>query len=214
MVKPPIILVDFGSKYTKYIIRSLERLTIRYVMLSANKEKPEGDELFKEIQAQPKIGIILSGSHDNLYEPKARRLPHEFIPYLIATKIPTMGICYGHQIIVYLCGGKIVKNPLGLEKGHLVFSQTRSNYPLFKDLPKQFKVKMHHYDVIEQLPPNCLFQNFGKTDKTQYGAIQMVLEDKPLPIFGIQLHPEKCSRVINQVIFRNFYAICNNSSKE
>jgi GMP synthase-like glutamine amidotransferase len=103
-------------------------------------------------------------------------------------------------------GGKIKLNPLGLEKGHYKFTQTTPGYPLFKGLPVEFKVKMHHYDIIETLSP--IFKNFGRSEKTEYGAIQLSQNGEDFPIFGIQLHPEKSFRKVNRTIFTNFHNIC------
>jgi GMP synthase (glutamine-hydrolysing) len=202
-----LAVIDFGSKYTAFIHRSLEKLGFNFEKYEVTTENPEGRNVFDEIRKNEWLGIILSGSKDNLYNSDARRLPREFIGYIIQNRIPTLGICYGHQLLVHLSNGdKITLNPKGFEKGHYTFTQTRSGFPLFKDLPERFKVKMHHHDVIESLPEN--FINFGETAKTQFAAIQLSQNGEKFPIFGIQLHPEKSFRHINRTIFTNFYEIC------
>jgi len=208
----PLIVVDFGSKYTKWIDYSLKRLRIPFIKIIALKEKPEGHQIFNQIKATPNSGIILSGSHDNLYESSARRLPKEFISYINQNNIPTLGICYGHQLLALLTGGSIIKNSKGLEKGHFTFTQTESGFPLFKGLPCKFKVKMHHFDIIETLP--FMFHNFGKTQKTQFAAIQLIHGRTALPIYGIQLHPERSFHRVRYAIFNNFYEICLDNSRK
>ena len=203
-----LAVIDFGSKYTALIYRSLQKLGYEFEKFEVTEEKPDGQEIFEMIKSIKWLGIILSGSRDNLYDSDARQLPSEFLGYVIQNRIPTLGICYGHQLLVHLSnGGKIGLNPLGFEKGHYIFTQTQPGFPLFKGLPTKFKVKMHHYDVIEALPVN--FKNFGQTDKTQYGAIQLSQNGEDFPILGIQLHPEKSYGKINRAIFQNFYAICS-----
>jgi len=202
-----LAVIDFGSKYTAFIHRSLEKLGFEFEQFEVSEEKPDGQEIFEKIKSVKWIGIILSGSKDNLYNVGARQLPKEFLGYIVQYRIPTLGICYGHQLLVHLSnGGRIALNPRGFEKGHFTFTQSQPGYLLFKELPTKFKVKMHHYDIIEDLPD--IFKNFGYTEKTQYGAIQFSQNGEDFPIFGIQLHPEKSIRKVNRTIFTNFYEIC------
>ncbi len=202
-----LAIIDFGSKYTAFIYRSLEKLGFEFEKFEVTEENPDGQKIFEEIKNLKWIGIILSGSKDNLYNAGARQLPNAFLGYIVQYRIPTLGICYGHQLLVYLSNeGKIVLNSLGLEKGHYTFTQTTPGFPLFKGLPLKFKAKMHHFDIIESLPPS--FKNFGSTVKTQYGAIQMSQNGEDFPIFGVQIHPEKSFRKVNRMIFTNFYNIC------
>ena len=35
----------------------------------------------------------------------------------VERKIPTLGICYGHQLLAYALGGEVGDNPNGLEAG-------------------------------------------------------------------------------------------------
>jgi GMP synthase (glutamine-hydrolysing) len=206
-----LAVIDFGSKYTAFIYRSLQKLGFKYEKFEVSKEKPDGREIFEKIQKSQWLGIILSGSKDNVYNSDARRLPEDFIGHIVQHRIPTLGICYGHQLLVQLSnGGKITLNPLGFEKGHFWFTKTQPGFALFEGLPEKFLVKMHHFDIIETLPNN--FKNFGKTDKTQYGAIQLEQNGEDFPIFGVQLHPEKSFRKVNRTIFSNFYEICTQKS--
>ncbi|TFG17135.1 MAG: hypothetical protein EU530_11035 [Promethearchaeota archaeon] len=202
-----LAVIDFGSKYTAYIHRSLEKLGFEFEQFEVTEKNPDGQEIFEKIKSAKWIGIILSGSKDNLYNVGARQLPKNFLGYIVQNRIPTLGICYGHQLLVHLSNdGEIILNSLGLEKGHYTFTQTVPGFPLFEGLPIKFKAKMHHFDIIESLP--SIFKNFGSTAKTQYGAIQMSQNGENFPIFGLQIHPEKSYRKVNRTIFTNFYNIC------
>lgn len=202
-----LAVIDFGSKYTAFIHRSLEKLGFEFEKFEVTEENPDGQEIFEKIKSAKWIGIILSGSKDNLYNASARQLPKEFLGHIIQHRVPTLGICYGHQLLVHLSnGGKIALNPQGLEKGHYKFTQTIPGFSLFKGLPTEFKAKMHHFDIIDTLPAS--FKNFGSTAKTSYGAIQFSQNGEDFPIFGLQIHPEKSFRKVNQTIFTNFYDIC------
>jgi GMP synthase (glutamine-hydrolysing) len=206
MVKK-LAVIDFGSKYTASIHQSLEKLGYDFDKYEVSIENPEGTDIFKEIHKKQYLGIILSGSKDNLYNENARRLPREFIGYIIQNRIPTLAICYGHQLLVHLSvGGKITLNPLGLEKGYFTFTQTQTGFPLFRGLPEKFRVNMHHFDIVENLPDT--FTNFGRTKKTKIGAIQMSQNGEDKNVFGIQFHPEKSRRLVKRAIFENFYDIC------
>ena len=208
-----LAVIDFGSAYTAFIYKSLERLGYNFEKFEVTKEKPDGQEIFETIKKTRWLGYILSGSRDNLYNSDARRFPKEFLGYIVQNRMPTLGICYGHQLLVQLSdGGKISLNPQGFEKGHFLFKQTQPGFPLFKGLNTTFKAKMHHYDIIETLPDN--FKNFAKTEKTQFAAIQLSQNGEDFPIYGIQLHPEKSFRKVNRTIFTNFYEICKQKMRD
>ncbi len=202
-----LAVIDFGSTYTAFLHQSLQKLGYDYTEFEVTQDNSQGQEVLNALQKTSWGGIILSGSRDNLYNSDARQLPREFLGYIVQNRIPTLGICYGHQLFAHLSvGGKIALNPEGMEKGSYSFIQDEPEFPLFKGLPRKFKVNMHHFDIIETLPSG--FRNFGHSKRTKYGAIQLSQNGETFPIFGIQFHPEKSNRKVKRAIFTNFYNIC------
>ena len=171
-----------------------------------NLSPQNSNEISSQIFELHPSGIIITGSPDHLYLSSARILPQDFADFVIKDPTPLLGICYGHQMLATLFGGRVIKNPKGLELGPHRIKCNEFPYPLFDGLKKNFFAFMGHYDTISQLPQN--FHNFATTAKTQYVAIQFFQNEESFPIFGVQFHPEmSCKKVCNR-IFSNFIEIC------
>lgn len=204
----PILVIDFQTTYSPEIYRILDELNIKY-------EKVEfypGDEAVvnnKMAELHPS-GLILTGSYDSVYNENARILSPSFSASLKLFHTPTLGICYGHQLLAHMFGGLVIANPDGIEHGEVVLSIEKPNFPLFEGLPNLIPVHMNHKDIVEQLP--VCFKNYAHTPETRYAAIQYTQDNETLPIFGIQFHPEKCTNVVRKAIFQNFVKICANYS--
>ncbi len=104
-------------------------------------------------------GVVISGSPASAYDPDPwiARLA-DAVRKWAERKIPTLGICFGHQLIAQSLGGKVEKNPLGWEVGTLEIELTAAGQtdPLFEGLPQKFKVMQSHRDIVTQLPPGAI----------------------------------------------------------
>ena len=91
-----ILIIDFGSQFTQLIARRIRELGVFSEIVSHKKIKN------KDIDNSIK-GIILSGGPLNVYEIKK----YSFDKKIIENQIPILGICFGHQILSKLNGGKV-----------------------------------------------------------------------------------------------------------
>ena len=91
-----ILIVDFGSQFTQLIARRIRELGVFSEIISHKKIK------HKDIDNYTK-GIILSGGPLNVYEINK----YSFDKKIIQSGIPILGICFGHQILSKLNGGKV-----------------------------------------------------------------------------------------------------------
>ena len=91
-----ILIVDFGSQFTQLIARRVRELGIFSEIISHKKIKS------KNINHTIK-GIILSGGPLNVYQINK----YSFDKKIIQKDVPVLGICFGHQIISKLNGGKV-----------------------------------------------------------------------------------------------------------
>ena len=91
-----IIIVDFGSQFTQLIARRIRELGVFSEIISHKKIKNK--DIDKSIK-----GIILSGGPLNVYEIKK----YSFDKKIIMKGLPVLGICFGHQILSKLNGGKV-----------------------------------------------------------------------------------------------------------
>ena len=91
-----ILIIDFGSQFTQLIARRIRELGVFSEIISHKKIK------IKDIDISIK-GIILSGGPLNVDQINK----YSFDKKIINLKIPILGICFGHQILSKLNGGKV-----------------------------------------------------------------------------------------------------------
>ena len=115
-----ILIIDFGSQFTQLIARRIRELGVFCEIVSHKKIKN------KDINNSIK-GIILSGGPLNVYEINR----YSFDKKIIEKGIPVLGICFGHQILSKLNGGR-VKQSKHREFG-LANIYKRNNSLLFKN---------------------------------------------------------------------------------
>lgn len=73
---------------------------------------------FLVVVTEPESGIIIGGSSHAVYEklPWMARL-QEFIKAMVYQQKPTLGVCFGHQIVAAALGGTVEKGAEGREFG-------------------------------------------------------------------------------------------------
>ena len=102
----------------------------------------------------------------------------------VCQKIPTLGICLGHQSIGQAFGGKVVRaRRLMHGKTSEVFHKKTG---LYKGISNPVVVTRYHSLVVER---KSLPASLRITSETDDGII-MGLKHKRLPIEGFQFHPE------------------------
>ena len=91
-----ILIIDFGSQFTQLIARRIRELGVFSEIISHRKIKN------KNIDNSVK-GIILSGGPLNVYQINK----YSFDKKILQNEIPILGICFGHQILSKLNGGRV-----------------------------------------------------------------------------------------------------------
>ena len=198
-----ILIVDFGSQFTQLIARRIRELGIFSEIISHKKIKS------KDINHTVK-GIILSGGPLNVYQINK----YSFDKKIIQKGVPVLGICFGHQMISKLNGGK-VKQSKHREFG-LANITKKNNSLLIKNLfknKKSIKVWMSHADQVSKLPKN--FKVIASSQNSKFA----VVENKLKNYYGVQFHPEVTHTENGKKLISNFiFLICkmrkNWSSKD
>lgn len=116
----------------------------------------------------------------------------------LGPKIPTLGVCLGHQCIGQAFGGKVVHAP------RLMHGKTSMVYhkgePIFTGVPSPFEATRYHSLIVEEDSlPTCL----KVTAFTDQGEI-MALKHKEYPVAGVQFHPESILTAFGPRIMQNF----------
>jgi GMP synthase (glutamine-hydrolysing) len=185
-----IVILDFGSQYTQVIARRIRECQVFSQILPF-------DTPAKKLAALAPNGLILSGSPSSVYGKDA---PHPD-PAVFELGVPTLGICYGVQLMAHLLGGK-VEHSAQREYGSGVLHIT-SPSPLFHGLPDTLDIWNSHGDKITKLPRG--FRAIGKSDNSPYA----VVENSKKKFFGLQFHPEVVHTPRGKELLANFvYEIC------
>ena len=104
--------------------------------------------------------VVLGGRVSADADDVAPWLPAEraLLAEAVASELPTLGICLGHQLLALASGGRVGRNPLGLEIGAQLVAKraAASTDPLFGPLPITPDVIQWHRDAVLELPPGAV----------------------------------------------------------
>ncbi|MBL4906135.1 MAG: type 1 glutamine amidotransferase [Sneathiella sp.] len=93
-------------------------------------------------------GWIITGSKHGAYETHDWIPPLEdFIRKLVAARIPTVGICFGHQIMAQALGGTVKKSPKGWGVGLQEYKDLKSG--------RVIRIRAFHQDQVIKCPPSA-----------------------------------------------------------
>ncbi len=170
-VHRPVLVVDLGAQYAQLIARRVRQAGVFSLIA------PHTIDARRAARMRP-LGIILSGGPMSVYEEGAPRID----PGLLELGAPVLGICYGHQLLAQMLGGRVERTP-GAEYGRV--SLTASGPSLILDgTPSRQDVWMSHADSVTA-PPG----GFEVTASTG-GSPAAVMEHARRGVYGVQFHPE------------------------
>jgi len=198
-----ILIIDFGSQFTQLIARRIRELGVFSEIVSHKKIK------LKDINNSIK-GIVLSGGPLNVYQINK----YSFDKKILQFNIPVLGICFGHQILSKLNGGR-VKHSKHREFG-LANVYKKNNSLLINNFfgnKKTNQVWMSHADQVSKLPKN--FKIIASSTNSKFA----IVENKIKKYYGVQFHPEVTHTENGKKLISNFiFLICkikrNWSSKD
>jgi GMP synthase (glutamine-hydrolysing) len=183
-----IVVLDFGGQYAHLIANRIRRLGVY-------SEIVDGETLMEQIPSCK--GIILSGGPQSVYDEKSTQCD----PKIFDIGVPTLGICYGHQLMQHALGGHVVSGKTR-EYG---FAELKVLKPIgiFDNLKEKSRVWMSHFDLVKQMADG--FGIIGETPDCPTAA----LADLDRNFYGIQFHPEVTHTEQGMKILDNFLNICN-----
>ena len=125
--------------------------------------------------------------------------PSERIVSLVReSRVPTLGVCLGHQAIVEAFGGEIgPARELVHGKSCVVRHDGRG---LFAGLPQELEVGRYHSLAAATVP--AVLEVSATSDDGEVMAVR----HRGLPIEGVQFHPESVLTPLGHDLARNFLA--------
>jgi GMP synthase (glutamine-hydrolysing) len=131
-------------------------------------------------------GVVVTGSHASVTDHAG--WSERMAAWLRATlegEVPTLGICYGHQLLAYALGGDVADNPRGLEFGTVPVQLERSarEDALLGGLPNPIRAHVCHSQTVVRLPEGARRLAYSRLDPNQ----AFVVGDSA---WGLQFHPE------------------------
>ena len=183
-----IVILDFGSQYTRLIARRFRELGTYSVILPGNAS-------LERIQQENPVGLVLSGGPSSVYDANAPR-PAEGV---LDLSLPILGVCYGMQFLAQQAGGE-VKRAGKREYGKA--DLTRYGGQLFEGIQGEFVAWMSHSDSVTQLPQG--YEVVAETGDTPVTAIENPVTRR----YGVQFHPEVVHTPKGGQLLANFLTIC------
>ncbi len=180
----PVLVVDLGGQYSQLIARRVREARV-YSELVGHRLSAA------EVAARNPAALILSGGPASVYAEGAPDLDTA----IFDLGIPTLGICYGMQLMARDLGGAVERTGAS-EFGKAELEAGESE--LFQDLPSGQIVWMSHRDSVTAAPTGAVVT--ASSPSTPIAAF----EDRARRLYGVQFHPEVVHTPNGQEILENF----------
>ncbi|MBY5162526.1 glutamine-hydrolyzing GMP synthase [Salsipaludibacter albus] len=184
---PTVLVVDFGAQYAQLIARRVREANVHSEIVPASITADE-------VRRRGAAALILSGGPASVYAEGAPSMD----PGLLDLGVPTLGICYGQQLMVQLLGGTVAHSDVA-EYGHTELNRTATDADgLLADTAASQSVWMSHRDAVTEAP-----DGFVVTARTS-AAPCAVIEDDQRRLYGVQYHPEVSHTAHGQQVLEAF----------
>src|SRR5207302_4888434 len=180
----PVLVVDLGGQYSQLIARRVRECRV-YSELVGHTISPAA------VRARNPYALILSGGPASVY---AEDAPH-VDPRVFELGIPTLGICYGAQLLALDLGGRVDRTGVS-EFGKTAMQVTESQ--LLRDTPAEQTVWMSHRDTVVAAPEGATV--VARSPATPVAAF----ESRDRALYGVQFHPEVVHTPHGMDVLKNF----------
>ena len=175
-----ILLIDNYDSFTYNLFQYLSELGAEVVTVRNDKITLE------DIEAMSPEGIIVSPGPST---PLEAGISNDVVRHF-GSKIPTLGVCLGHQCVGYVYGAKVDR------AGEIRHGKTS----MIDGLPNPFEAIRYHSLVVY---PETLPDSLEVSAWTDNGLV-MGLRHKEHPVEGVQFHPESIMTPDGKALLQNF----------
>ncbi len=176
-----ILLIDNYDSFTYNLVHLFAELGADVVV--RRNDAPDLERL------QPSALVV---------SPGPGRPPERVVALVRETRVPTLGVCLGHQAIVEAFGGTV-----GAAR-ELVHGKTctvrHDGRGLFAGLPDAFEAGRYHSLAATAVPDEL------EVSATAEDGEVMAVRHRELPIDGVQFHPESVLTPHGRELAQNFLA--------
>lgn len=189
-----ILVLDFGGQYAHLIGRRVREHNVYSEVVQCDITPEEIKSLANRLNVK---GMVLSGGPSSVYEEGAPK----FDAQILGLNIPVLGLCYGHQLIAHLLGGKV--EPATRKEYGITMASIDRNDGILEGLNKKEKVWMSHGDTVFSLPKD--FEVLAHTENCPVAAFV----HKEKHAYGLQWHPEVVHTEHGTQMMKNFvFKVC------
>ncbi|MDT0179896.1 glutamine-hydrolyzing GMP synthase [Microbacterium sp. ARD31] len=181
----PVLVVDFGAQYAQLIARRVREAGVYSELVPHTATAAE-------IAEKNPVGIILSGGPSSVYEEGAPQLDAG----VFDLGVPTLGICYGFQVMAKTLGGEVANT--GLREYGATDATIVTDNVLLDGQPVDQNVWMSHGDQVSAAPDG--FEVLARTAATPVAAFA----NDARKLYGVQWHPEVKHSDHGQRVLENF----------
>ena len=147
----------------------------------------------EEVAAKNPSGIVLSGGPSSVYDAGSPTLD----PGILKLGIPTLGICYGFQVMAQQLGGEVANTGLR-EYGATAVTLASGDSTLLAGQPAEQTTWMSHGDSVSKAPEG--FTVLASSASTPVAAFASDAKR----MYGVQWHPEVKHSEFGQRVLENF----------
>jgi GMP synthase (glutamine-hydrolysing) len=180
----PVLVVDLGGQYSQLIARRVRECRV-YSELVGHSISPQ------EVRARNPLALVLSGGPASVYAEGAPKVD----PAIFGLGVPTLGICYGMQLMAQDLGGRVERTGVS-EFGKT--DVTAEGGALFANLPPEQTAWMSHRDSVTAPPEGA------RVVASSPAAPIAAFEDPERGLYAVQFHPEVVHTPYGNDLLKNF----------
>jgi GMP synthase (glutamine-hydrolysing) len=181
----PVLVLDCGGQYAQLIARRVREARVYSELVSHSISAAEA-------RARRPRALVLSGGPASVYAAGAPKVD----PELFSLGAPTLGICYGMQLMAQELGGSVERT--GVSEFGKTDVRVDGESALFAGLPDEQTGWMSHRDSVAAPPAGA------RVTAGSPSAPIAAFEDPERRLYGVQFHPEVVHTPHGQELLKNF----------
>jgi GMP synthase (glutamine-hydrolysing) len=181
----PVLVLDCGGQYAQLIARRVRECRVYSELVPHSITSAQA-------RARNPRALVLSGGPASVYAEGAPRVD----PALFELGVPTLGICYGMQLMAQDLGGTVERT--GISEFGKTEVRSEDESELFAGLPPEQVGWMSHRDSVTAPPAGARVT--GRSPAAPIAAF----EDPERGLYGVQFHPEVVHTPHGTDLLKNF----------